>query len=245
MTTTLLARPARPLGTVRLTLPAGARPVRSPSVAVGGARGVPSSSPAVEVRADLPFPVLVARAQQAERDGTPLLWLTGAGAAAVASRLLRLTRVLAVGAELDLGQGARGAALDAVALTQIGGARAHVRVADARLLGALARELGLRPRARATRFGGDAFTATLPPAGHQEVQVTAVVTHQGDLVAAFPVASTVVVTAPSGVDAHVLVRRARAAGRGGPTSPSTSRCPRVSVRPPGRTRTAWCWRTRR
>lgn len=219
MTTTLLARPARPVGTVRLShgadLPRGGGGP-APVAPHRPTEGNPAAKPDLELSADLPLHVLVTRAQRAERAGSEVLWLTGPNAAAAASRLLRLTRTLAIGAELDLAQGAHGAALDAVALAQIGGPRARVLVSQARHLRELARELGLRPRARVTRFGGDAFAAALPPSGHQEVQVTAVVTHQGDLVDALPVARAVRVVAPSGVDAHVLVRRARAAGEGWP-----------------------------
>lgn len=181
--------------------------------------GTPTTPFALDLPAHLPFHELVARAQRAERERLGVLWISGPGAPAVASRLLRLTRTLDIGAELDFSRGAAAAALDAVALTQLGGRRAHVLVPDARHVRALARQLDLRPRARQTRFGGDAFTATLDAAdgrGASDVQVTAVVGYEGDLVAALPFARAIVVTASTGVDAHGLVRRARAAGAGWP-----------------------------
>lgn len=219
MTTTLLARPARPVGTVRLSPGDDARhgdaapaPVAlRPPAASPAAEPAPGTVPDLELSADLPLHVLVTQTQRAERAGRAVLWLTGPDAAAVASRLLRLTRTLAIGAELDLAQGAHGAALDAVALAQIGGGRAHVLVRQARHLGELARELGLRPRARVTRFGGDAFAAVLPPSGHQEVRVTVLVTHQGDPVDVLPGARTVRVVAPA--DGVVIVADERAALR--------------------------------
>ncbi|PWD51593.1 hypothetical protein C8046_14025 [Serinibacter arcticus] len=221
MTTTLLVRPARPLGTVALSRDLDRRPrpratTAQPAAETPHPAPTPTRTASLELAADLPFHVLVAAAQDAERAGRDVLWLTGGGAAAVASRLLRLTRTLAIGAELDLSRGAEAAALDAVALTRIGDARAHVLVRDARQLPALARELGLRPRARATRFGGDAFAATLPPAESQDVRITAVVDYDGDLVTVLPLVRAILVVAPSGVDAHALVRRARAAGAGWP-----------------------------
>lgn len=216
MTTALLTRTA-PAPQAR-TLPAATAAVAAAttSAATTSPAAAPRDTSAVEVSASLPFHVLVGHAQRAEREGRTTLWITGPGAPAVASRLLRLTNTLTVGAELDLSDGAAAAALDAVALARVADGRAHVLVRDVRHLPALARELGQRPRPRLTRFGGDAFAATLPGSSRQEVLVTAVVTHQGEVVAALPYAHALLVLAPTGVDAHALVRRARAAGEGWP-----------------------------
>jgi len=181
VTTTLLARPTR---SARRPAISATRPAAAAVTRLDGAAPAPSARPdpsgsepgsEVELPADLPLHALVTHAQGAERTGVAVLRLTGPQAAAVASRLLRLTRTVTIEVELDLAQGARGAALDAVALARIGGGRVHVLVRDAEQRHALARELGLRPRALASRFGGDAFAAVLPLSGPDEIAVVVAV----------------------------------------------------------------------
>lgn len=190
------------------------RPTASPApapIASHPARTATASRAALEIDARQPFHRVVAQVQQARLAGYRTVWVTGPAAPAVASRLLRLTVDLTVGAELDLTGGLEAAALDAVALAEVAGGRAHVLVRDVRALPGLVRHLGQSPRPRRARFGGDAFAATIEPPTTATVLITAAVHHQGEVVAALPYAHALLVVSPTGVDAHGLVRRARAA----------------------------------
>ncbi|ROR96277.1 hypothetical protein EDD28_0859 [Salana multivorans] len=133
------------------------------------ARPAPSVAPvAIELDAAVPFHVLVADVQRWLARGRRDLVVAGPGAAAVASRLLRLlggavdvvVRLDRVHTDDDAARVAR----DAVALAGIAGGRAAVEVRDPRDLALVldaVREALRTPPAIPTRFGGDAFTATI------------------------------------------------------------------------------------
>lgn len=123
---------------------------------------------AVELDAAAPFHVNVAQVQARVALGTRGVLISGVGAAAVASRLLRLfggaIDVVVRLDELQDDAAATDAARDAVALAGIAGGRATVEVPSARDLALMldaVRDALRTPPASPTRFGGDAFTATI------------------------------------------------------------------------------------
>lgn len=140
---------------------------------------VPALSPdpsTVEIDASEPFHRVVAAVQEAVRDGVASVWLTGHGAAPVAARVLRLVRDVRVGAELDPAEvGLAEAASDAVVLAGVAGGRAHVLVRDpsarATLRAAVRRLVTRGPVALPSRFGGDAWSATVALSWPVEVVV--------------------------------------------------------------------------